>query len=134
MATYAELLKARKASGQVKRQSVKFHQFEKKGESILGKLMGISALNSTNGQGTYNMYLFETDDGFLKCSLGAAADQDMAPLWQLGGVYYVEYAGKEKLPNNRSMHRFEIDLVMEADGDHAPMIFDTTPQDDEATE
>ncbi len=109
--SYAELLKQAEEAKTVQSLTVNFHAWDKKGETVLGRLISITHVPSSNGVGTYNHYMFDTDGGYIKCALGTVADTDMAALWQIGGVYHIKYEGKEKLKGGKSLHRFTIDLV-----------------------
>lgn len=109
---YAELYKKAQAEGTLKDIKPEFFEFSQAGKSILGKLISVSQVDSTIGGGTYNQYLFETDDGLFKFSMGGATDKDVSSLMRINGIYYVEYQGKDKISGGRSVNKFKVNEVI----------------------
>jgi len=88
--------------------------WEKTGQLILGKFISSSAVASGMGEGTYNQYLFETDEGLVKFSLGAATDKELDTLLVHGNVYEIKFLGKEKIAHGRSVNKFTLSLIARA--------------------
>jgi hypothetical protein len=86
-------------------------KWEKEGQQIVGAYVGQNTVVSSVGVGSYNQYLFETDDGLVKFALGSAADSEFAPVLAKGYVYSITYLGKEKIAKGRSVNRFNIEQV-----------------------
>lgn len=106
--------------------SPEYFAFEKKGDSILGMLKGVSEVQGQIGEGTYNQYLFDTDDGLVKCAFGAATDREAGSQMVIGGIYKVEFLGKEKISGGRQINKFKVlhvkgdSLSIPEKGDEAP--------------
>ncbi len=61
------------------------------------------------------MYIFSTDEGLVKFSLGSAADNEVAAIFGEGGVYAIKYQGKEEIGGGRSVNKFEISEIVPFD-------------------
>ncbi|GAI82088.1 unnamed protein product, partial [marine sediment metagenome] len=64
-------------------------------------------------EGIYNQYLFDTDDGLIKCAFGGATDKEAGMLMEVDRVYSVEFAGKVKITGGRTVNKFHIERIME---------------------
>jgi hypothetical protein len=91
-----------------------FLEFKKAGDSVIGRLKNVSQVQSGLTEGHYNQYLFETDDGLVKCAVGAATDKEAGSMMVIGRVYSVEYRGKEKISGGRSVNKFKITEIDES--------------------
>lgn len=85
-----------------------FTRFEEKGDVMIGKLVSFNSVQSSLGEGSYNQYLFDTDDGLVKFSLGKAADSELASQFVAGGVYRIEFLGNEKIGKGRTVNKYEV--------------------------
>lgn len=95
-------------------------RWETEGEYLVGRLINISDQQSTMGEGSYHMYVVESDNGLFKFSLGAVADANLENLLHVGKVYAFLYQGKEDLPGGRRVNRFEVFEVPEGGGVDPP--------------
>lgn len=86
-------------------------EWKKEGMFIVGQFVGVSAVASSRGEGSYNQYLFHTDDGLVKFAVGSATDKEIVPLIKQGEVYHIQYLGKEKLDKTRSVNKFMVHHV-----------------------
>ena len=59
--------------------------WETEGQFIIGRFRGSSEVSSSLGEGTYLQYLFNTDDGLVKFSLGRATDNELKTVMVEGG-------------------------------------------------
>ena len=87
---------------------------------MIGRLKAITPIQSRTNEGTFNMYLFETDTGPVKVILGTGVDSDVAPLMVFNRIYRVEYQGQMSLGGGRRMNQFlceEIGIVSEETGE-----------------
>lgn len=91
-----------------------FFEFTEKGVGFVGRLKHISTVQSGLSEGVYNQYLFETDEGLIKCAFGAATDKEVAPMMKTSGVYIVEYLGKVKITGGRSVNKFKVQEIDES--------------------
>lgn len=113
--TYQERFTQAVKDHRTKDVSPEWVAFEKKDQSVLGKLLGTSAVDSSLGSGSYLQYMMETDDGLIKFSLGAATDKELAPVIKVGGVYKITYQGQQKIKGGRRVNRFKVVSLGDAD-------------------
>lgn len=105
---YRDQLEAAHKAKSTKSLSAKFIEWKAKGQQVVGRLLARNAVASQLGGGTYFHYLFETDEGLAKVSLGRATDNDAGQLMGRNGVYSVIFLGKEKISGGRNINKFEI--------------------------
>jgi len=85
--------------------------FEKEKAFVVGQFIGYAEVASSQGDGFYNQYLFNTDIGLVKFAVGSATDKEIIPLMRIGEVYHVEFHGKEKLDAKRSVNKFLVNHI-----------------------
>ncbi len=95
--------------------SPKYKEFKKADDQVIGRMLAKNSVSGTVGGGSYNQYLFDTDEGLTKFALGSATDNEAGALMKVGGVYSVTFKGQEKLKGGRSINRFDI-IEIEAAG------------------
>jgi hypothetical protein len=122
--SFKEMLEKAKAAEALYGLTPKFFEFKKQGDMVLGRLKSITPVTSRISEGTYNQYVFETDDGNVKCFMGSVFDKSVGHLMKIGRVYMVTYEGKEKIKGGRSVNKFDVHLVGGEVDNEAP------PQDD----
>lgn len=88
--------------------SAAYVEFKKAGTQIVGKLVSRNPVSSSQGEGSYNQYLFETDKGMVKCALGTATDNEAGSMMGQGGVYSITFKGKEDIGRGRKINKFDI--------------------------
>ena len=113
---YKELLKAKKDAKAGRFLSSEYIKFEKKNDAVVGRLLSINEVSGQLGGKSYKQYLFDTDDGLIKCAFGNATDNEAGALMGRGGIYSVVYEGQEQLKGGRSINRFTI-TELEAPGE-----------------
>lgn len=106
--SYKEMYEVGKTEDSLISLSAQYIPFEKKGDSVLGRLLTRHEVSSQLGSKTYYQYLFDSDDGLIKFALGRATDNEIGTLLKQGGVYCIEYLGQEKLTGGRKVNRFDI--------------------------
>ncbi len=89
-----------------------YFEFKEKGMGFVGLLLGIQPVSSKLGGESYNQYLFDTDDGLIKCSLGRATDGEAGVVMKVGQVYSVKFLGSEDIGHKRRVNRFDIIGIM----------------------
>jgi len=107
MKSYAELYEAAQKTKNVRQLTAEYRKFEKKGDFVLGKLVGVSPVQSTLGGGEYNQYLFETDDGLVKFALGRSGDGEIGAVLEKGKIYRVTFLGQEDISGGRRVNKFD---------------------------
>jgi len=107
MSTYAEQAKEATKSGNVKKLTAIYHKWIKSGEKILGCFIDRSEVGKAEEGNRYFQYLFETDEGLTKFSLGNASDGEIGAALVKGRVYLIEFKGKETIGGGRKVNRFE---------------------------
>ena len=113
---YADQKKAAKTNKTMQTIDVAFTQFKDKGDSILGKFLKRTEVESTREGQTYQQYLFDTDAGKVKFHLGRVADGEAGSLMRIGCVYEIVFQGQEAIGGNRRVNIFNIShLVLESD-------------------
>jgi hypothetical protein len=105
---YADMKKLAEKAKAIVDLTPAFLEFKKAGDGVTGRLKNVSQVQSGLSEGQYNQYLFETDDGLVKCAMGAATDKEAGAMMKIGRVYVVEYKGKEKISGGRSVNKFKI--------------------------
>lgn len=105
---YKDMVKQAEKVGGAKLLSPIFKEWKKEGESVVGKLLAVAAVQSTLSTGNYNQYLFETDDGHVKFHMGAATDKEAGALMRVGGIYSITYRGEIRITKGRTVNKFEI--------------------------
>jgi len=88
--------------------TAKYIEWKDKGQQVVGKLLTKNEVSSSLGTGTYNQYMFDSDDGLVKVALGKAADGEAGALMVVGGVYAITFQGQEKLTGGRKINRFDV--------------------------
>jgi hypothetical protein len=111
MENYRKLYSEAKQAKAVRQITPQFVRWEKPGQQIIGAYVSYNQVKSRLADSTYNQYLFDTDDGLVKFSLGHVADGDVSSLFSKGTVYAITYLGKDKIPGGRSVNRFNIEEI-----------------------
>jgi hypothetical protein len=125
---YKEIYEKAKNEGQVKELTAQYKEWKQPNDIIVGKFISTNKVQSRLGGSEYNQYLFETDEGLIKFALGAITDHEALPLMKPGGIYAIEYQGKQQIQGGRQVNRFnvtevdtsDVDLTAESDEDDVP--------------
>ena len=104
-----------KERGELKSLVPTYVEFKKKGDTVLGRLRGISTVTSSSTKQDYNQYLVDTDKGLVKFALGNATDNEVCPSLVKGSLYSFEFIKKEDLGGNRSVNKWNIVEVLESE-------------------
>jgi len=98
-----------KKAGAVRQLTPTYHEWKSKGDIIVGVFISKNSVASTAGEGSYNQYVFETDDGVVKFHIGHASDTEVGEQFARGMIYAIEYLGKEKISGLRSVNKFNVE-------------------------
>jgi len=86
-------------------------RWTEEGQQVIGAFVSSTEVTSRLSGKGYNVYLFETDEGLVRFSLGATIDGTVSEMFAKGVVYAVTYRGKEKIAGGRSVNRFDIEEI-----------------------
>ena len=89
--------------------------FESEGQCIVGRYRGSAEVSSSLGEGTYLQYLFDTDEGLVKFSLGKATDNELSTVMFVGGIYHVTYLGQVKVKGGRRVNQFKVQVISDGE-------------------
>ena len=109
--TYSKMYDNAQKAKVVKQLTPTYHEWKREGDMIIGAFITRTEVQSRLGGQTYNQYLFDTDDGLIKFALGRMADSELQDQFVKGGVYAIEYRGKEKIAGGRSVNRFSVEEI-----------------------
>ena len=112
---YADMAAEATKQGALEELTPTYVEFSKKGDGVVGRLKAVSSVESGLSEGTYNQYLFDTDEGLIKCAFGRATDKEAGQLMTIGGVYQVDFQGKVTITGGRQVNKFQIDRIREED-------------------
>lgn len=112
---YEAMGKEAEKTGATEQLTPVYREFKKAGDKFVGRLKAVSAVESGLSETTYNQYLFETDDGLIKCAFGGATDKEAGQLMKVDRVYLVEFKGKETITGGRQVNKFRIERIREED-------------------
>jgi hypothetical protein len=97
-----------------------FKRFVEDGDNIFGRLVSISTVIPATGGKEYNSYVFDTDAGLVKCSVGGATDKEWCGLITVGRIYSIVYHGKVDLKGGRHVNKFSLKWYPEKEDDVEP--------------
>lgn len=109
--TYQELYNQAKKAGALESCEPAFVKLDKVGDFLIGKLVNIDSVESSQGTGVFNMYIFQTDAGLIKTKTGAATDRMAGKYLHVGKIYRMEFLGQTKLPSGVSTNKFRIEEI-----------------------
>lgn len=115
---YAKMFKDSQGAGKCKRVTPRYVEFSKAGDTVVGRLLGLARIQSSKNEGVYLHYILDSDQGLIKFHLGAATDNELAPVLKKGAVYAFKFEGKEQLTGGRSVNKFD---VVELVGEDTPL-------------
>lgn len=95
MSNYAKMYQDAKKAKKLKQLETPYVKWDNEGQQVIGAYLNHQKLPSRNG-GTYNQYMFETDEGTVKFALGASVDNEADEYFERGLVYCITYNGKER--------------------------------------
>jgi len=117
---YQELWKAAEEEKTTVDITPQWVPWEAEGQYLIGRFRGSSEVSSSLGEGTYLQYLFNTDDGLVKFSLGRATDNELKTVMLPGGVYHIVYLGQVKVKGGRKVNQFKVQALSSQEGTSEP--------------
>jgi len=109
--SYERTYKEAEKAGKTQQLSHEFYQWEEEGQILIGKLIDYEPVESKDFEGTYNLYLLDTDDGLCGVICGVLIDKLMEKKDLRGEVLRIEYQGKKQLDAGRTVNRFRVDVI-----------------------
>lgn len=104
--SYADMLKAAQQAHTFRELAPTFVRFEKEGDAVLGRLISRTTVHSRQGNGTYNDYVVDTDDGTVHFACGNQFDERIGNALAIGSVYLWTYNGKRDVGKGRKVNEF----------------------------
>ena len=114
---YKERAEAAMKDGSAVNLTPDFEKLRAVGDNVTGKYLSKTVIPAKNNKPEYNQYVFDTDDGHVKFSLGSNADREIGASMEIGGIYSITFTGKESLTGGRTVNKFD---VFRIPGDHLP--------------
>jgi hypothetical protein len=108
MGKYADMLEEAKEEGTAKLLTPTFYQFSEVGDTVVGKYLDSLRVVNEKTQKEYNQYVFETDEGVIKFSLGNVTDKEIAPFLDRGKIYSFEFLGQHKIGGGKKVNKFKV--------------------------
>jgi len=108
MVDFKKLYEEAKKKGTLKQRTPEFIKFETPGQMVIGEFVSANTVKSSLNDGNYNQYIFQTDNGLVKFSLGAASDAELEAVLIQGCLYAIEFLGNEKISGGRSVNKFNV--------------------------
>jgi hypothetical protein len=112
--SYREQFEQAQKEGRTLNLDPTFVKLEKQGDTLIGRLLRRETVKAKAGGGTFDTYIFETDEGLRKTKFGAATDKQIGKSMADGAVYRIEFLGQEKLPEGTKVNRFKIEEYVDA--------------------
>jgi len=109
MKSYKEMYADSKKGGAVRQLTPAYKEWKKAGDQVVGAFISKNLISSSVGEGSYNQYVFETDDGVVKFHMGHATDTEVGEQFVKGMIYAIEYLGQEKISGLRSVNKFNVE-------------------------
>lgn len=115
MRTYQKMYQDAVKTKVVKQLTPTFLKWEKEGQRVIGAFVSSNPVKGKLGLDPYNQYIFETDEGMVKFSMGRNADGEVGGSLARGGVYAITYLGKDRIEGGRSVNRFTVEEIGASD-------------------
>jgi hypothetical protein len=112
MSSYKKKYEQAKKGKYLKICTATFQEWNKPEELIVGKFISFNKVPSQRGLGEFNIYLFETDEGNVKFTLGAVTDAEVEKVLISGKVYAIVYKGQEDIAGGKRVNRFEVSEII----------------------
>ncbi len=109
---YQEMMEEAEGNKQLRQLTAEYVKFDNAGTKVVGMLMGKNEVQGRLSDKSYTQYLFDTDDGLIKCALGSANDGEAGTLMQVGGIYSITFLGTESMGGGRRVNQFEVVGIM----------------------
>lgn len=88
-----------------------YREWGKEGDRVIGAYVSKAEVVGRLGGQTYNQYVFDTDEGLVKLSLGKATDNEVGQSFREGVIYGITFQGKEKIAGGRTVNKFLVEEV-----------------------
>ena len=113
MVDYKKAYEKAKKESRVKQRTAKYIKWDKPGDEIIGRFISVNPVPSQRGEGHYNQYLFETNEGMVKFALGSATDREAEEIFIKDSVFAVKFLGKEDIAGGQRVNKFDIWEIVE---------------------
>lgn len=107
MQSYKDIAKANKDAGTGEPQTPEFVKLDTRGQTLVGRLLAMDEVKASQGEGHFNMYIFDTDEGRIKTKFGGASDKEWGNQLEIGSIYQIKFLGQDPLSGGLKVNRFE---------------------------
>lgn len=114
---YKEAYEKAKKEKSLEQLTATYKEWKEKGEVVIGEYVHVNQVPGRQPNTQYNQYLFKTDDGLIKFSMGGVTDNEAGVMMRVGEVYRVEFLGQEEIANKQRVNRFLIERLTQPDVD-----------------
>lgn len=113
--SYKEAYDKAKKEESLQQITATYKEWNKKGEAVIGEYIHVNQVPGRQANTHYNQYLFQTDDGLIKFSMGGVTDNEAGVMMRMGEVYRVEFQGQEEIRGGQRVNRFLIERLTAPD-------------------
>jgi len=121
MTNFAKQYAAAKKAKKVAVITPQLFKFDKKGQKLIGVFVSKSHVPTEAGGAGYNQYVFETDEGLVKCGPGQSFDADCGEVLAGGVLYAIEFLGQAKTNKGYTVNKYNVEEV-------GRPVFEETPE------
>jgi len=108
---YEDMAKEAAEQKTVRELTPDFFQFKEEEDTVVGRFLSKSEVVSSTNKGTYNEYLFDTDDGTVHFHCGAQFDEKVGVVLVTGKIYRITFKGKRDIGAGRRVNNFTVEEI-----------------------
>lgn len=105
---YADFVSNQAKTGKPVELTPKFVKWTTADQTIIGRYLAKIETIGKRANSAYYQYLFDTDGGRVKFSLGAVTDKQIADALTVGNVYKITFLGKLALEGGTAVNQFDV--------------------------
>lgn len=106
---YKDAYKGAREDGQTENVNVQIIRFAEEGQEIYGEFLRRTPLEDNQYDNDVQKYLFDTDHGRISFVGGQYFDDYIGEYLKEGGLYRVEYLGKQEISDGQSVRRWNVE-------------------------
>ena len=111
--SYQEKYQKAKKEGNYSSLSIAIHKWNREGDTIVGKIVGIGEFDKSRFANNCNKYVMDTDDGLISFVLGSNVDNQLEGKDLLDKVICVTFHGQTLLDDGRKCNSFSVELLQD---------------------
>lgn len=109
---YEQLAAKALKNGETENLTPEYYEWKEEGQVIVGAYRNKVEVDSSQNQGSYYQYMFDTDIGLIKFHMGKATDGEAGCEFKEREIYHIEYQGQVKLKGGKSVNKFHIERII----------------------